>query len=88
MAIQGALDPALLRAGGPALTARVDELLRHGPGGPYVFNLGHGVLPDTPIEHIAAVVDQVTALAESREASRSSSSTSAARTARGRCGRS
>jgi uroporphyrinogen decarboxylase len=60
VAIQGALDPALLRAGGPALGARVDELLAAWSGGPYVFNLGHGVLPDTPIEHIAAVVEQVT----------------------------
>jgi uroporphyrinogen decarboxylase len=60
VAIQGALDPALLRAGGPQLGARVDELLQAWSGGPYVFNLGHGVLPDTPIEHITQVVDQVT----------------------------
>jgi uroporphyrinogen decarboxylase len=60
VAIQGALDPTLLRAGGPALTARVEELLEAWSGGPYVFNLGHGVLPDTPIEHIAAAVRQVT----------------------------
>lgn len=61
VAIQGALDPALLVAGGPALSARVNELLEAWSGGPYVFNLGHGVPPDTPIEHIAAVVEQVTA---------------------------
>jgi uroporphyrinogen decarboxylase len=61
VAIQGALDPALLRAGGPALTARVGELLGQWSDGPYVFNLGQGVMPDTPIEHIAAVVEQVTA---------------------------
>ena len=60
VAIQGALDPALLRTGGPALGRRVDELLEAWSGGPYVFNLGHGVLPDTPIDHIAAAVDQVT----------------------------
>jgi len=60
VAIQGALDPELLRAGGPALSARVDELLEAWSGGPYVFNLGHGVPPDTPIAHIAAAVDQVT----------------------------
>lgn len=59
--IQGALDPALLRAGGPDLTRRVDELLQAWSRGPYIFNLGQGVLPDTPIEHLAAVVDQVTA---------------------------
>ena len=59
--IQGALDPLLLRAGGPALAARVETLLRQWCGGPYIFNLGHGVLPDTPIAHIEAAVAQVTA---------------------------
>jgi len=58
--IQGALDNLLLRAGGPALDARVAQLLQQWGGGPYVFNLGHGVLPDTPIEHIGRVVAQVT----------------------------
>jgi uroporphyrinogen decarboxylase len=60
VAIQGALDPQLLLSGGPALTARVDAMLGQWSGGPYVFNLGHGVLPQTPLEHIAQVVDQVT----------------------------
>jgi uroporphyrinogen decarboxylase len=58
--IQGALDNLLLRAGGPALDARVDGLLAQWSGGPYIFNLGHGVVPDTPIEHIARVVERVT----------------------------
>jgi uroporphyrinogen decarboxylase len=61
VAIQGALDPELLCEGGPALAPRVDELLRQWSAGPYVFNLGHGVTPNTPIAHIQAVVDQVTA---------------------------
>jgi uroporphyrinogen decarboxylase len=61
MTIQGALDPLLLRAGGPELTSRVDTLLRQWAGGPYIFNLGHGVIPDTPLAHIGAVVAQVTA---------------------------
>lgn len=59
-AIQGALDNLLLREGGPALDARVETLLAQWSGGPYVFNLGHGVMPDTPIEHIARVVGRVT----------------------------
>jgi uroporphyrinogen decarboxylase len=59
-AIQGALDPLLLRAGGAALDARVDQLLAQWGGGPYVFNLGHGLLPDTPISHIDRVVRRVT----------------------------
>ncbi|RAK59417.1 uroporphyrinogen decarboxylase [Phenylobacterium hankyongense] len=58
--IQGALDNLLLRAGGPALDARVDQLIEQWGAGPYIFNLGHGILPDTPIEHIARVVERVT----------------------------
>jgi uroporphyrinogen decarboxylase len=58
--IQGALDNLLLRAGGDALDARVDALIAQWNGGPYIFNLGHGVLPDTPIEHIERAVLRVT----------------------------
>ena len=60
LAIQGALDPLLLRAGGRALDVRVDGLLEQWSDGPYIFNLGHGVLPDTPIENIDRVVRRVT----------------------------
>jgi uroporphyrinogen decarboxylase len=59
MAIQGALDPLLLRAGGAALDARVETLLEQWAGGPYIFNLGHGVLPDTPLANIERVVKRV-----------------------------
>jgi uroporphyrinogen decarboxylase len=58
--IQGALDNLLLRAGGPALDARVEQLLEQWGQGPYIFNLGHGVIPDTPIPHIARVIERVT----------------------------
>ena len=58
--IQGSLDPLLLRAGDDALDARVDQLLEQWSNGPYVFNLGHGLLPDTPIAHIERVVRRVT----------------------------
>jgi uroporphyrinogen decarboxylase len=58
--IQGALDNLLLRAGGDALDARVDALIAQWNGGPYIFNLGHGVLPDTPIEHIERTILRVT----------------------------
>ncbi len=60
VAIQGALDPVLLRAGGTALDARVDTLLEQWSGGRHIFNLGHGVIPDTPVEHIERVVRRVT----------------------------
>jgi uroporphyrinogen decarboxylase len=60
LTIQGALDPLLLRAGGPALDRRVDQLLGQWGQGPYVFNLGHGILPDTPIAHVERVLAKVT----------------------------
>ena len=59
LAIQGALDPLLLLAGGAALDARVAQLLKQWGEGPYIFNLGHGVLPDTPVAHIEQVVRRV-----------------------------
>lgn len=58
--IQGALDPLLLRAGGPELERRIDEMLSDWGSGPYIFNLGHGILPDTPVEHVERAVRRVT----------------------------
>ena len=58
--IQGALDPLLLRAGGPELDRRTGEMLSQWGQGPYIFNLGHGILPDTPIDHVARTVERVT----------------------------
>ena len=57
--IQGALDPLLLRAGGPELERRIDEMLEAWGQGPYVFNLGHGILPDTPVDHVGRAVRRV-----------------------------
>ena len=59
-AVQGALDNLLLRAGGPAMDARIDALIEQWGQGPYIFNLGHGVLPDTPVENIERAVRRVT----------------------------
>jgi uroporphyrinogen decarboxylase len=58
--IQGALDNLLLRQGGPGLEARIDQLIEQWGRGPYIFNLGHGVLPDTPVENIARAVERIT----------------------------
>lgn len=58
--IQGALDPLLLRAGGPALDARVDQLLEQWGQGPYIFNLGHGIILDTPLAHVEQVLKRIT----------------------------
>jgi uroporphyrinogen decarboxylase len=50
--IQGNLDPMLLVVGGTPLETAVRELCRTFAGGPFVFNLGHGVLPETPPENV------------------------------------
>ncbi len=50
--VQGNLDPLVLNAGGPALTEAVRHIRRALGERPHVFNLGHGILPDTPIEHV------------------------------------
>lgn len=57
--IQGALDPLLLRAGGEGLERRIDDMLQAWGGGPYVFNLGHGIQPDTPVDHVRRAVERV-----------------------------
>jgi uroporphyrinogen decarboxylase len=53
LTVQGNLDPVLLRVGGEAMRRAVAEIRTALASGPYVFNLGHGVLPDTPPEHVA-----------------------------------
>jgi uroporphyrinogen decarboxylase len=54
--VQGNLDPLLLVTGGPPLDAAVDVLVDEMRGRPFIFNLGHGVLQETPPEHVAALV--------------------------------
>jgi uroporphyrinogen decarboxylase len=59
-AVQGNLDPAVLFAPLPELKIRVLELLKRTGSRPgHIFNLGHGILPETPVEHVKAVVDIV-----------------------------
>jgi len=57
--VQGNLDPLLLVAGGNALEARVAEILSAMKGRRFVFNLGHGIVPQTPPEHVARLVELV-----------------------------
>ena len=59
VAVQGNLDPLLLAAGGPTFEARVRETLQVMRGAPYIFNLGHGIVPHTPPENVARLVDLV-----------------------------
>ena len=57
--LQGNLDPIMLVAGGPALEREATRILNNLGGGRFVFNLGHGVIPQTPPEHVAQLVDIV-----------------------------
>jgi len=57
--VQGNLDPLLLVAGGRQLEARVGEILSTLGSRPFVFNLGHGIVPETPPEHVARLVELV-----------------------------
>ena len=57
--VQGNLDPLALLAGGDALDRAVDAILVALAGGPLIFNLGHGVLPDTPIANVERLLKRV-----------------------------
>ena len=59
--LQGNLDPLVLRTGGAALEAAVDDVLAAFSGRPFIFNLGHGILPDTPIAHVERMLARVRA---------------------------
>ncbi len=58
-AVQGNLDPLRLVAGGKALSEGVDAILEALGAGPLIFNLGHGVTPETPVAHVEAMVKMV-----------------------------
>lgn len=57
--VQGNLDPLLLVAGGAAMEARVAATLTAMKGLPFIFNLGHGIVPETPPEHVGRLVELV-----------------------------
>lgn len=59
MPVQGNLDPIWLLAGGQPMIAEAQRILAALAGGPFVFNLGHGILPATKPETVAALVDCV-----------------------------
>ena len=59
-AVQGNLDPITLFAPPDVLEQRVKEILRAANGRPgHIFNLGHGIVPQTPVENVQAVVRMV-----------------------------
>jgi len=59
VAVQGNLDPLVLIAGGAALDRAVDEVLANYGKGRLIFNLGHGIQPETPIAHVEQMVRRV-----------------------------
>ena len=60
VAVQGNLDPVVLFGPREMIRARVEQILRSVEGRPgHIFNLGHGILPETPVENVQAVVEIV-----------------------------
>jgi len=57
--VQGNVDPLALLAGGAALDREVDDVMRQLGDGPLIFNLGHGILPGTPIAHVERMLKRV-----------------------------
>lgn len=57
--VQGNLDPLALIAGGERLDSAIDRIKGAFAARPHVFNLGHGILPDTPIAHVEHLLDRV-----------------------------
>jgi uroporphyrinogen decarboxylase len=57
--VQGNLDPLALLAGGEALTNGVRRILDAFAGRPHIFNLGHGILQETPIAHVEELLREV-----------------------------
>jgi uroporphyrinogen decarboxylase len=58
-AVQGNLDPLRVVAGGKALDEGVDVILEKLGQGPLIFNLGHGITPQAPLENVAQMVNRI-----------------------------
>jgi len=59
-AVQGNLDPVLLFADWKELKKRAEDILRQAAGRPgHIFNLGHGILPETPVDNVKALCDYI-----------------------------
>ena len=59
IAFQGGVDPVFLMTGGPEMKKEIVRILNIFSDSPYIFNLSHGLLPETPIAHIQAAIDCV-----------------------------
>ena len=58
-AVQGNLDPLLLVVGGAPMAQSVAHILEQLGDGPFIFNLGHGIVPSTPPEHVTELIERV-----------------------------
>lgn len=56
VAVQGNLDPLALLSGGQSMQRQTEEILQQLRNGPHIFNLGHGILPETPISHVEELI--------------------------------
>ncbi|HEY6434603.1 MAG TPA: uroporphyrinogen decarboxylase [Acetobacteraceae bacterium] len=61
MAVQGNLDPVALLAGGDGMRRDTTSILEAMRGRPFIFNLGHGVMQHTPLEHVHGLLSQIRA---------------------------
>jgi uroporphyrinogen decarboxylase len=59
MPVQGNLDPLSLINGGKAMIADIDHILDCFADRPHIFNLGHGITPATPVDHVQQMIDRV-----------------------------
>jgi uroporphyrinogen decarboxylase len=57
--LQGNLSPQILVEGGPKMKNNVRELVEAFQGRPYIFNLGHGIVPQTPVDHVSEIIELV-----------------------------
>jgi uroporphyrinogen decarboxylase len=67
--VQGNLDPTVLYASPAYIRARAERILEQADGRPgHIFNLGHGILPGTPVDHVVALVECVHEMSSRRKA--------------------
>lgn len=59
LVVQGNLDPLALIAGGDVLDRAIDIILKATSGTPFIFNLGHGILPSTPTAHVEQLITRI-----------------------------
>jgi uroporphyrinogen decarboxylase len=59
VAVQGNLDPAVLLGPVERIARQAADVIRRGAGRGHIFNLGHGIYPDTPVENVQALVRAV-----------------------------